>query len=91
MPDQVHHRLTRKGCEFAVMVDGEPALGKSGRTYSVFLATICVINYPGPSQCPTITTLYQATRVGLKEDSVDLALTVVDTPGFGDAVDNTMS
>ncbi|KAH6943934.1 hypothetical protein HPB50_000648 [Hyalomma asiaticum] len=91
MTDQVHHRVTRKGCEFAVIVDGESALGKSGRMYSVFMATIYGINYPGPPQCVKVTTFDQAIRVGLKEDSGDLALTIVDTPGFGDAVDNTLS
>jgi len=29
------------------------------------------------------------TQVALKENGVQLRLTVVDTPGFGDAVDNS--
>lgn len=31
----------------------------------------------------------ETTRVVLREGSVHLCLTVVDTPGFGDAVDNS--
>ena len=31
----------------------------------------------------------ETTKVLLKENGVNLMLTVVDTPGFGDAVDNS--
>jgi septin 7 len=31
----------------------------------------------------------ETTKVLLKENGVNLTLTVVDTPGFGDAVDNS--
>ena len=40
------------------------------------------------SSCACISQV-ETTQVALKEGGVELKLTVVDTPGFGDAVDNS--
>lgn len=45
--------------------------------------------YPGPSHRIKKTVAVETTKVLLKENGVNLTLTVVDTPGFGDAVDNS--
>lgn len=45
--------------------------------------------FPGPSQRIKKTVNVETSRVLLKENGVNLTLTVVDTPGFGDAVDNS--
>jgi septin 7 len=37
----------------------------------------------------TLTLQVDTNKVLLKESGVDLTLTIVDTPGFGDAVDNS--
>lgn len=45
--------------------------------------------HPGPSLRIKKTVAVEATKVLLKENGVNLTLSVVDTPGFGDAVDNS--
>lgn len=45
--------------------------------------------YPGPSFRIKKTVNVESTKVLLKENGVNLKLTVVDTPGFGYAVDNS--
>ncbi|KAH7961379.1 hypothetical protein HPB52_008726 [Rhipicephalus sanguineus] len=91
LPNQVYRRVIRKGFEFTLMVVGESGLGKSTLVNSMFMANIYGSEYPGPSHRVKKTTCVEATRVRLREGSVDLTLTVVDTPGFGDAVDNNLS
>ena len=55
----------------------------------MFLTDIYSAEYPGPSQRATRTVDVTATKVALKEKNVNLVLTVVDTPGFAAAVDNS--
>lgn len=54
----------------------------------MFLADIYSAEYPGPS-LRVKTVAVETSKVLLKENGVNLTLTVVDTPGFGDAVDNS--
>lgn len=68
---------------------GESGLGKSTLMNSMFLADIYSAEYPGPSHRIKKTVQVETTKVLLKENGVNLTLTVVDTPGFGDAVDNS--
>lgn len=55
----------------------------------MFLADIYSNDHPGPSQRVKKTVQVETSKVLLKENGVNLTLTVVDTPGFGDAVDNS--
>lgn len=55
----------------------------------MFLTDIYSAEYPGPSQRASQTVDVTSTKVALKEKNVNLLLTVVDTPGFGFAVDNS--
>lgn len=55
----------------------------------MFLADIYGKDHPGPSLRVGKTVRVETNRCLLKEKGVNLSLTVVDTPGFGDAVDNT--
>ncbi|KAL1517286.1 hypothetical protein ABEB36_001069 [Hypothenemus hampei] len=72
------------------MVVGESGLGKSTLINSMFLTDIYnASDYPGPTQRLKKTVAVETTRVLLKENGVNLMLTMVDTPGFGDAVDNS--
>lgn len=68
---------------------GESGLGKSTLINSMFLADIYSAEYPGPSHRIKKTVAVETSKVLLKENGVNLTLTVVDTPGFGDAVDNS--
>ena len=79
----------KKGFEFTLMVVGETGLGKSTLMNSMFLTDIYSPSYPGPSQRLKKTVSVETSKVMLKEGGVNLTLTIVDTPGFGDAVDNS--
>lgn len=69
---------------------GESGLGKSTLINSMFLSEIYNNDqHPGPSLRAKKTVGVDTTKVLLKENSVNLSLTIVDTPGFGDAVDNS--
>lgn len=90
LPNQVYRKAVKKGFEFTLMVVGESGLGKSTLINSMFLTEIYnATDYPGPTQRLKKTVAVETTRVMLKENGVNLLLTMVDTPGFGDAVDNS--
>lgn len=89
LPNQVYRKAVKKGFEFTLMVVGEAGLGKSTLINSMFLTDIYSKDYPGPSIRPKKTVQVEMTKVLLKENGVNLTLTIVDTPGFGDAVDNS--
>ncbi|XP_035207553.1 septin-7-like isoform X2 [Stegodyphus dumicola] len=89
LPNQVYRKAVKKGFEFTLMVVGGAGLGKSTLINSMFLTDIYSNEYPGPSLRAKKTVQVETTKVLLKENSVNLHLTIVDTPGFGDAVDNS--
>ncbi|XP_046661507.1 septin-7-like isoform X3 [Homalodisca vitripennis] len=89
LPNQVYRKAVKKGFDFTLMVVGESGLGKSTLINSMFLADIYSNDHPGPSQRVKKTVQVETSKVLLKENGVNLMLTVVDTPGFGDAVDNS--
>ncbi|KAL7738133.1 hypothetical protein ACLKA6_006477 [Drosophila palustris] len=90
LPNQVYRKAVKRGFEFTLMVVGASGLGKSTLINSMFLSDVYnAEQYPGPSLRKKKTVAVEATKVMLKENGVNLTLTVVDTPGFGDAVDNT--
>ncbi|GIY07369.1 septin-7 [Caerostris extrusa] len=88
LPNQIYRKAVKKGFEFTLMIVGEAGLGKSTLINSMFLTDIYSNEYPGPSLRPKKNNT-EITKVLLKENGVNLHLTVVDTPGFGDAVDNS--
>ncbi|KAM9307044.1 septin-7-like isoform 1-T1 [Pholidichthys leucotaenia] len=71
------------------MVVGESGLGKSTLINSLFLTELYSTEYPGPSQRIKKTVQVEQSKVLVKEGGVQLLLTIVDTPGFGDAVNNS--
>ncbi|XP_039442359.1 septin-7 isoform X3 [Culex pipiens pallens] len=90
LPNQVYRKAVKKGFEFTLMVVGESGLGKSTLINSMFLSEVYhAEQHPGPSKRVKKTVAVESTKVLLKENGVNLMLTVVDTPGFGDAVDNS--
>ena len=89
LPDQVYSKAVRKGFEFSMMVVGASGLGKSTLVNSMFLSDIY-----GREKEETDTVSEQTLQVEthhsmLEENGVRLSLTVVDTPGFGENVDNS--
>ncbi|KAI6174990.1 Septin [Aphelenchoides bicaudatus] len=85
-PDQVFRRCIKNGFDFTMMVVGESGLGKSTFINSLFLAEINDVKQP---RSTTKTTEVSSKSFCLEEEGVRLKITFVDTPGFGDHVDNT--
>ncbi|CED85121.1 cell division control gtp binding protein [Phaffia rhodozyma] len=92
LPNQVHRKSVRKGFQFTAMVVGESGLGKSTLINTLFSTTIKpqrLYSQPG-SELPS-TVSVESTSADIEENGVRLRLTVVDTPGFGDYVNNDES
>lgn len=89
LPNQVYRKSVKRGFEFTLMVVGESGLGKSTLINSLFLTDLYSADYQGPSHRIQKTVKVETTQCLLKENGVQLNLTTVDTPGFGDAVDNS--
>ena len=90
LPNQVHRKAVKKGFEFSLMVVGASGLGKSTLINSLFLTDLYVDDgYHSPNLRLPKTTSTQCSAVHIIEGGVRLQLTLVDTPGFGELVDNT--
>ncbi|ORX53935.1 Septin [Hesseltinella vesiculosa] len=92
LPNQVHRKSVKKGFEFTAMVVGESGLGKSTLVNTLFNTAL----YPPkentePSNETVQTVEIQSITSDIEENGVKLRLTVVDTPGFGDFVNNEES
>ncbi|XP_018416742.1 PREDICTED: septin-4-like [Nanorana parkeri] len=89
LPNQVHRKYVKKGFEFTLMVAGESGLGKSTLINSLFLTDLYRgRQLPSPEERVTQTVEIVKQTVDIEEKGVRLRLTVVDTPGFGDAINN---
>merc|ERR1712227_990141 len=88
LPNQIYRKSVKDGFEFNLMVCGSSGLGKSTLMNSLFLTDIYSAEYPGPSQRVKKTLKVEKRSVSLKENGIQLNLTVIDTPGFGDSVNN---
>ncbi|XP_018329121.1 septin-1 [Agrilus planipennis] len=90
LPNQVHRKSVKKGFEFTLMVVGESGLGKSTLVNSLFLTDLYPERIvPDAIEKGKQTVKLDASTVEIEERGVKLRLTVVDTPGYGDAIDNT--
>ncbi|XP_046876884.1 septin 4a [Hypomesus transpacificus] len=92
LPNQVHRKSVKKGFAFTLMVAGESGLGKSTLVNSLFITDLYkdrkVLN---AEERITQTLDIVKHSMGIEEKGVKLRLTIVDTPGFGDAVNNNES
>eukprot|EP00051_Salpingoeca_urceolata_P028878 m.488292 g.488292 ORF g.488292 m.488292 type:complete len:419 (+) comp25694_c0_seq1:29-1285(+) len=87
---QRRRALAHRGLEFNVMVVGRSGLGKSSFLNTLYQALV------SRSKCspttyepvPSTTEVHKVTHV-IKEGDVQLKLGLIDTPGFGDLVDNS--
>ncbi|XP_069022850.1 septin 5b isoform X1 [Embiotoca jacksoni] len=90
LPNQVHRKSVKKGFDFTLMVAGESGLGKSTLVNSLFLTDLHkdrkLLN---AEERINQTVEIMKHTVDIEEKGVKLKLTIVDTPGFGDAVNNT--
>lgn len=92
LPNQVHRKSVRKGFQFTCMVVGESGLGKSTLINTLFNTTLYAPKDPLPPSAERPKTVaIQSISADIEENGVRLRLTVVDTPGFGDFVNNDES
>ena len=85
---QVRRKAVLKEFDFVLMVVGETGLGKSTLMNSLFFTEISS-SKKGKILTTNKTTSLEVHKKLLEENGVKLMLTVIDTPGFGDAVDNS--
>ncbi|KIY50560.1 Septin [Fistulina hepatica ATCC 64428] len=89
LPNQVHRKSVRTGFSFVTMVVGESGLGKSTLINTLFNTTLYPPKQPLPPSAERPKTVsIESIGADIEENGVRLHLTVVDTPGFGDFVDN---
>ncbi|THD20272.1 Septin-5 [Fasciola hepatica] len=90
LPDQMHRKAVKKGFNFTLMVVGESGLGKSTLINSLFMQDLYKDReVPDAGDRVRSTTQIEKRQIELDERGVKLRLTVVDTPGFNDAVNCT--
>ncbi|XP_077979380.1 neuronal-specific septin-3-like [Glandiceps talaboti] len=89
--EQIRRKALKKGFEFNVMVVGASGLGKSTLVNSLFKAKIsrraCATEEDRTPIIPKTVQIKSISHV-IEEKSVKLKLTVTDTPGFGDHINN---
>lgn len=89
LPNQVHRKSVRKGFTFTCMVVGESGLGKSTLVNTLFSSPLYQAKtVPAPHAERPTTVAIESISADIEENGVRLRLNVVDTPGFGDFVNN---
>ncbi|KAF7317607.1 Septin-type G domain-containing protein [Mycena kentingensis (nom. inval.)] len=92
LPGQHRRKSVKDGFQLTAMVVGESGLGKSTLINTLFDSSICPRReHLHPSEERPKTISIDNIQADIEENGVRLRLTVVDTPGFGDFVDNTAS
>ncbi|XP_061849175.1 septin-12 isoform X2 [Colius striatus] len=87
--DQMKIKTMKMGFEFNIMVVGQSGLGKSTMVNTLFKSKVSRKAWqPGqPQRIPQTLQLQTVTHV-IEEKGVKMKLTVTDTPGFGDQINN---
>lgn len=101
LPQQWHQKSIQQGFDLNLMVVGESGLGKSTLLNTLFEVPVHDLDAPHGYDHTTATNAaeenganpggqlrVQTTHVELEESGVKLRLNVIDTPGFGDSVNN---
>ncbi|GAA5902940.1 hypothetical protein JCM8208_006517 [Rhodotorula glutinis] len=89
LPNQYHRRSVRKGFHFTAMVVGESGLGKSTLVNTLFNTSLYAKkDVPRPEHDRPQTVAIESITADIEENGVRLRLTVVDTPGYGDFINN---
>ncbi|XP_075021942.1 septin-12 isoform X1 [Calonectris borealis] len=87
--DQMKIKTMKTGFEFNIMVVGQSGLGKSTMVNTLFKSKVSrKASQPGQEErIPRTVQLQSITHV-IEEKGVKMKLTVTDTPGFGDQINN---
>ncbi|XP_065820980.1 uncharacterized protein septin12 isoform X1 [Labrus bergylta] len=87
--DQMRSKMMKAGVEFNIMVVGQSGLGKSTLVNTLFKSKVsrksCTPNYE--ETISKTVKLHSVSHV-IEEKGVKMKLTVTDTPGFGDNINN---
>ncbi|XP_022531549.1 neuronal-specific septin-3 isoform X2 [Astyanax mexicanus] len=87
--DQMRRKTMKAGFEFNIMVVGQSGLGKSTLVNTLFKSKVsrksCTPNY---EENISKTVHLQSVSHIIEEKGVKMRLTVIDTPGFGDQINN---
>lgn len=89
IPNQVYRKAIKQGFDFSLMVVGQSGLGKSTFINSLFLTDVYPPVRSESLRSPPQTVAVEEQTVRLVESGVNLLLNLIDTPGFGDSVDNS--
>lgn len=89
LPRQIQRKFVKDTFRFTMMIVGQSGLGKSTFINSLFCTDIYNDQYPGPTKRTKKTLSVESSSFLIKENFVNVHLTIVDTPGFGDSLDNT--
>lgn len=87
---QIEHRLLKRGFQFNIMVVGHSGLGKSTLINTLFSSHLIdpATGEDISKQPITKTTEMKVSSHTLIEDRVRLNINIIDTPGFGDNINN---
>ncbi|CDS10567.1 hypothetical protein LRAMOSA11053 [Lichtheimia ramosa] len=90
LPNQRHKIVTKRGAKFTVMVCGESGVGKTTFVNTLFTASIKDHKNPAKRHAKQLdrTVEIEITKAELEEQMFKVKLSVIDTPGFGDYVNN---
>ncbi|OCT64512.1 septin-9 isoform X1 [Xenopus laevis] len=83
--DQMRRKAMKNGFEFNIMVVGQSGLGKSTLVNTLFKSK--VIRKSPDAAIPKTVELNAVSQV-VEERGMEMRLTVIDTPGFGDQINN---
>ncbi|CAG8446337.1 5862_t:CDS:2 [Diversispora eburnea] len=90
LPNQRHKIVAKRGTNFTLMVVGESGLGKTTFINTLFTTTIKEKKNQTRRHAKQTdkTVEIEITKAELEEKMFNVKLTVIDTPGFGDYVNN---
>jgi cell division control protein 12 len=91
LPNQRHKIILKKGTTFTLMAVGESGLGKTTFINTLFTTLIKSFADPAKRHLKQLdrTVDISITKAELEENGFSLKLNVIDTPGFGDYVNNS--
>lgn len=86
---QIEHKLIKRGFQFNLMVVGQSGLGKSTLVNTIFASHLLDSKgrYEHDEPVRQTTEIHAISHV-VQENNVKLRLNIIDTPGFGDGVNN---
>ncbi|XP_076332647.1 neuronal-specific septin-3-like isoform X2 [Tachypleus tridentatus] len=90
LQEQIRKKVLKRGFEFNIMVVGRSGLGKSTLINTLFKANVSLRSCSKTEEKVEIakTTHVKSVSHVIEEKGVRLRLTVTDTPGFGDQINN---